>query len=183
MDRMDINAYRKMVQGRVNRSQGERFEEMVNAACEIYFAAGEAKIEKTPEPMKIIRSVGGGRFVASFEKRAQPDYKGTLKGGKAVVFDAKHTEKDRIDQAAVLPHQADSLDEHDALGAICFIVVGLKNKMYTVPWGIWKSMKQTFGHKYMDEQNLAPFEVEQSRGVHKFLEWKKGMRVESNEEK
>lgn len=43
---------------------------------------------------------GQGRFLACYTKAGQPDFKGTLTGrGRAVVFEAKHTDSDKIDQS------------------------------------------------------------------------------------
>lgn len=159
MQRMTVAEYKASIQGRQNRAQGLAFEELVNATCEYYKQKGEAFIEKTPEPMKPIGVIDRQRgiFKAVFEKAAQPDYKGTMKGGRAVVFDAKYTETDRIQQSAVTQDQWDALDLHEAMGAWCFILVSLDWKYYRVPWAKWKTMKEDCGHKYMNAEDLSPY--------------------------
>ena len=87
-------------QGMVNRAQGKLFEERIDAALAYYDRLGVASVEKTPEPMRPLKRLSEGRFVAVFEKPAQPDYKGTLQGGRAVVFEAKHTTTGQMECAA-----------------------------------------------------------------------------------
>ena len=159
MERMTAAQYRASIQGKVNRAQGLAFEEIVNAACEYYRSLGVAYIEKTPEPMKPIQVLDRQRgiFKAVFQKAAQPDYKGTLLGGRSVVFDAKHTDTDRIQQNAVTEEQWRDLDLHEAMGAICFVMVSLEWKYYRVPWAKWKTMKEDCGHKYMNASDLSPY--------------------------
>ena len=87
----------KQYQGAVSRAQGKHFEEYIDLSLRYYEQRGEAVVEKTPEPMRPTKDLGNGKFIAYYEKAAQPDYKGTLKGGRAVVFEAKHTDDDRIE--------------------------------------------------------------------------------------
>lgn len=161
MVRMTAAQYRASIQGRANRAQGLAFENIVNSACEYYKQQGEAHIEKTPEPMKVIGVLDRNRgiFKAVFEKQAQPDYKGTLKGGRAVAFEAKSTDTDRIQQKVVTEEQWRSLDLHEAMGAWCFVLVALEMKYYRVPWSKWKTMKEDCGHKYMNSADLSPYEL------------------------
>lgn len=103
-------------QGRVNHAQGQLFEGRIEAALRRYQQRGEAVVEKTPEPMRPLQRLEGGRFLAVFEKPAQPDYKGTLRGGRAVVFEAKHTSTGRMTQDRVTGEQAKRLDQHQRAG-------------------------------------------------------------------
>lgn len=142
------------------KRKGKAFEDRLSATFEYYHLRGSALITKTHEPMKPIRDLGQGRFVACYEKKAEPDYKGTLKGGRTVMFEAKYTSADRIEQSRVLPQQADYMDDHTKLGARCFVVVGFDSgEVYLVPWDDWKNMKQLFGHKYATEQELQNYRV------------------------
>lgn len=158
---MTAEQYRASIQGKRNRADGLEFEGTIDEACEYYKGIGLAYIEKTPEPMKPIGVLNRnmGHFKAVFTKAAQPDYKGTMKGGTAVVFEAKHTETDRIKQDAVTQEQWDSLDLHEAMGALCFVLVSLGLRYYRVPWAKWKTMKADCCHKYMNAADLEPYEV------------------------
>lgn len=178
MERMRVEQYRKHLQGKINRAQGASFEGAINVSCTHYYLQGEAYIEKTPEPMRINQAIDRARgiFKAVFTKPAQPDYKGTMKGGQAVVFEAKSTSTDRIKQDAVTEEQWDALDKHEAMGAWAFVLVYLGHRFYRVAWRDWKSMKNIFGHKYMDAQDLAPYEVEYRNGVIHFIALTRGSR-------
>ena len=167
---MTVEEYRRRCQGRANKAQGALFEGQIEAACEYYWANKIAHIEKTPEPLKPIKSLGAGKFLAVFEKDAQPDFKGTMDGGQAVCFEAKHTDTDRISQQVVLPQQSDSLDAHEELGALCFVMVSMNYRVYRVPWKDWKNMKTLFGHKYMNTEELAAYQVPYREGLYFFLE-------------
>lgn len=172
MERMTAEAYRASIQGKRNRAQGLKFEEIVDEACEHYNFMGLAYIEKTPEPMKVIGVIDRkrGYFKAVFTKAAQPDYKGTLMGGRAVAFEAKATETDRIQQSAVTPEQWKALDLHEDMGAWCFVLVALDTKYYKVPWAKWKTMKEDCGHKYMNAADLHPYTLGAWPASLRFLE-------------
>ena len=172
LERMSAEAYRASIQGKLNRAQGLKFEEIVDEACEYYKSLGLAYIEKTPEPMKVIKVLDRrlGRFAAVFAKSAQPDYKGTMAGGRAVVFEAKHTETDRIKQDAVTEEQKEAMDLHESMGALCFVIVCLENKYHRVPWAKWKTMKEDCGHKYMNAEDMNPYTLGAWPGALRFLE-------------
>lgn len=172
LERMSVAAYRASIQGKRNREQGLKFEDIVDEACEYYKILEIAHIEKTPEPMKVIKVLDRrlGRFVAVFTKAAQPDYKGTMAGGRSVCFEAKHTETDRIKQDAVTENQKEAMDLHETMGALCFVIVCLENKYYRVPWAKWKTMKEDCGHKYMNAADLSPYTLGAWPGALRFLE-------------
>lgn len=72
------------IRGKQARVAGGYFENIISASCDYYLSRGLAKIEKTPEPMKPLGAKNRkGQFLACYTKQAQPDYGGTLKGGRA----------------------------------------------------------------------------------------------------
>ncbi len=153
----------KQWRGKVSKTKGKHFEERLDAAFEYYKSKGFADIEKTPEPMRPIRPLGGGKFEAYFEKKAQPDYKGTIKGGRAVMFEAKYTSSDRMTQNRVSTGQAAYMDSHTKLGARCYIIAGFDSgEVYCIPWNVWKYMQQYFGRKYIKETDLHDYRVQQA---------------------
>ena len=165
---------------RVQRSQrglqskraGEHFEEMIAASLRWYQDKGVAFVEKTPEPMRPLRAPNRqGQFLACYIKAGQPDFKGTLAGGRAVVFEAKHTDGDRIEYSRLTDEQIQSLTEHDKLGAAAFIMVsfGLQD-FYRIPWPVWRDMKATYGRKHIKQPELEPYRVQYIAGVLKLLE-------------
>ena len=71
------------IRGKQARVAGGYFENIISASCDYYLSRGLAKIEKTPEPMKPLGAKNRkGQFLACYTKQAQPDYGGTLKGGR-----------------------------------------------------------------------------------------------------
>lgn len=162
---MDRHAYNVM-RGFVNRFRGGQFEERINAACAEYRRRGVASIDKTPEPMKIIRSLGNGRFEACFKKKAQPDFKGTLKGGRSVVFETKYTEDDRIEDKALLKWQKDALEEHRRLGADCYVVASIgKYGVFSIPISRWNEVQKRKGRKYIKPEDVPECHVFVKNGV------------------
>lgn len=150
----------KQWQGKVSRAKGKAFETRIDEAFEYYSQTGYASIEKTPEPMKVIKRLEGGRFIACFEKKAQPDYKGTLKGGRAVMFEAKFTDTEKIDKSRVDKDQTDYLQLQHSLGARVYIILGFSTgNVYRTPWEDWQNMKALFGRKYVKETDLQKYKV------------------------
>ena len=78
---------RRQMQGKINRAEGKEFEKRIQEAFDYVNARGAAVINKVPEPIKIIKRLEAGQFIAVFEKKAQPDYEGTLKGGRSVLYE------------------------------------------------------------------------------------------------
>lgn len=150
----------RQYQGAVSKAKGKFFEQCIDKAFDYYRYKGLAAIEKTPEPMRPIKPVGNGQFIAFFEKKAQPDYKGTIKGGRSVLIEAKYTSTAKMEQSRVLPEQADRLTRHQMLGAACFVVVGFEEGgTYRIPWSVWQNMKEHFGRKYVTEADLKKYRV------------------------
>ena len=117
------------IRGKQARVAGGYFENIVSASCDYYLSRGLAKIEKTPEP-----------------KQAQPDYGGTLKGGRSIYFEAKHTDDERIEQRRLTQEQQDDLEAHHKLGAIAFVLVSVSlTDFYRVPWPVWRDMAEIYG--------------------------------------
>ena len=155
----------RVLAGKKAKSDGDYFERLINEACERYKREGFAYIEKTPEPMKVIKpySIPRGQFIAHFDTTAQPDYKGTLSGGRAICFEAKCTGKDKILQDRVTDAQTDALLTHAKLGAEVFILVGFFSQIvpsfYKIPFQIWYEMKTIYGRKYVLETEIQDFKV------------------------
>ena len=152
------------LQGQRSREIGKQFEERLDKSFEYMRHTGAAIIEKTPEPMKpLSRPNKYGQFKACFTKQAQPDYKGVQKGGRMLVYEAKFTSKDRIEQERVTETQAEYMDEYAKMDARCFVVVGfMSGAVYRVPWHVWSNMKGCYGRKYATETDLKSYRVGES---------------------
>lgn len=136
-----------------NRARGAWFEKLIDSGCVYYRTQGIADIEKTPEPMKVLRPMGQGRFLAAYTAAAQADYKGLLTGGRAVYFEAKSTDTDRMLQSRVTPNQAERLQRAYQMGALVFVLCEIRDRYYRIPWEHWCRMKEKFGHKYLTQED------------------------------
>lgn len=88
-----------------------------------------------------------------------------------VLFDAKHTDKEKIMRSVVTQEQEDCFERYMKLGAMCFLVVSIGlDKFYRVPWVVFRDMKKLYGHKHMDEKDLEPYKIKYSNGVLRFLD-------------
>ena len=104
------------------------------------------------------------------DRKANAIWEGTLKGGRSIVFEAKHTSSDRIMQDAVKLHQAQHLESSSELGAVCFVIVSMGGGFYRVPWEDWKNMKAIYGHKYLNQQEIEKYKIPYRRGIIAFLD-------------
>lgn len=162
---------KRQITGRRSKASGEMFERWLSQACEFYLAKQLAHIEKTPEPFHITGKDGDGTVRGYYEKKGQPDYKGILCDGTGIMFEAKHTDSDRINQSVVTDTQWKNLDIYEQFGARCYVMVSIKlERFYRVPWNIWKCMKKLFGHKYMNEQELLPYRLQERQQAILILE-------------
>lgn len=144
----------RILRGKMSKASGAYFEKLIDRACEYYAIIGAAKIEKQAEPVHYIRPYGRyGQFVANYAKKSGVDYKGTLKGGRAVCFEAKHTDSEQIALSRVQPHQLNYMLAHKKLGAECFVLVSFKlEDFYRIPLEAWIDMKALLGHKYISHE-------------------------------
>lgn len=162
----------RQLQGARAKAQGQQFEARLNAAFEYYRAQGIAAIEKTPEPMRVVKNLGNGKFVAFFEKKAQADYSGVLAGGEAITFEAKYTSTGRLEQSRITPEQSKYLDERYKLCSLCYVLAGFASgRVYRVPWDVWRDMKEWFGRKYVTENDLPGYWLPEMGGWVRVL-WK-----------
>ena len=146
--------------GAINKAMGKMFEQRLDGAFAYYEQHGLAFVEKTPEPIRAYKDLKDGRFLAVFTAKAQPDYKGVIKGGRAVMIEAKFTLSDRFTQDRVTPGQAEYMTKNEALGARCYVIVGfVAGGVYRIPWAVWKDMKGHFGRKYVRESDLQQYRV------------------------
>lgn len=146
-------------QNTVNNAQGHFFEDAIKSGCAVYAARGRAEIEKTPEPFRVISKSESGIFKGRFTANAQPDFQGTLAGGRSIVFEAKHTATDRLKRDVLTDEQQAALERHSRMGALAAVCAGIGNDFFFVPWEVWRDMKERFGRKYVTAADLEPFRV------------------------
>lgn len=163
--------YKNILQGKRNRAAGQHFEELIEAACRHYRVKEIAEIDKTPEPFKVERHIGQGKFIGHYEKQAQPDFKGSICGGGSIVFEAKHTDTDRLAQSVVSDEQVRALNRHSKMGAHCFVIISFGFRLfYKIPWEQFQNMKELYGRKYIMPEDIKECRIKYAGGVLEFLE-------------
>lgn len=146
---------------RMSNARGKQHETLIDGACRYYESRAIAYIVKEPEPFRVIRKDhNASQARVQFTAKAQPDYHGTLRSGRSIVFEAKYTDTARIQQSVVTAAQAASLTKQEEFGAIALVVVGIQGKAFSVPWMIFRRMKENYGHKYATADNLEEWRVE-----------------------
>lgn len=174
-----MNKEQQRFQNMMNNAQGRYFEKFIEGGCIYYREKGIAVIEKVPEPFKVMEkdhrtSIARVRFT----KKAQPDFIGTLKGGRTIVFEAKRTSTDRIKQDVLTETQEQALESQYKLGAFVGVCAGIMDLSYFIPWAVWSDMKHLFGHKYMTAKEAEPYRVK-FNGIILFLNY---IHIETAEE-
>ena len=144
---------------KVNNAQGHFFEDSIKAACVLYAAQQRAEVYKTPEPFRVMEKSRDGIFKGRFTARAQPDFQGTLDGGRSIVFEAKYTAKDRIKRNILTQTQMNMLQNHHDRGALSAVCAGIGDKFFFVPWLMWRDMKDVFGRQYVTAADLENLRV------------------------
>ncbi|EHL18505.1 hypothetical protein HMPREF9630_00230 [Peptoanaerobacter stomatis] len=159
------------LQNKKSNAQGRHFEDYIEKACNIYREKGIANIKKVPEPFRVTKLYPNGTFTGRFIAKAEPDFKGTLKNGRSIVFEAKMTSKDRIMQNVLTDAQARALENHSILGAYTGVCVNIQDSYYFIPYGIWANMKEIYGRKYLTRTDIEVYEVDFNCAV-MFLNYK-----------
>lgn len=187
MEHMTAEEFRKMTnsdidieqaqRNRVSSARGWAFESLLMRGCNYYRQRGTAIINKVNEPYKVLKKTSGNRFNGVFTGRAEPDFKGVLNGGRAIAFEAKSTQKSRIQRNALSDNQILWLREQFRMGAVAFVAVNIQEKFYSVPFDVWDDMKLIYNKKFLMHNDIADYEVIYDGSV-RFLEYENGTRVD-----
>lgn len=145
--------------GKRNNAQGHFFEGFIKTACAVYKQKGIACVEKMPEPFMVLEKRDKGIFKGRFIAHAQPDFMGTLSGGRSICFEAKYTSTDKLGQNVLTGEQWDSLEQHWKAGAKAGVCAGIGDVYAFIPWPVWRSMQDIYGRKYMTAEDLEPYRV------------------------
>lgn len=169
----------KKIAGASAKRNGQYFENVIEITCRYYKQHQIADIQKTPEPMRVLETLDNkkGIFKAVFEKQAQPDFKGVLKGGRTIIFEAKHTNGKSIAQDRLSLEQIENFKSHHELGADCFVLVSFEMRnFYKIPWEIWRDMQFIFKKKSVNQSDIKGYEVNYLNGILNFIEIEKNKR-------
>mgnify|MGYP000637825722 CR=1 FL=1 len=99
---------KRQLLGKIARQKGQYFEQRLDGSFDYYRDRGYAVIEKTPEPMKVIKPEGSGRFLACYFNGNQEVPDDTILHDGKTYQRAEHL---RIDYDSIPSHQRDTLAE------------------------------------------------------------------------
>lgn len=139
---------------------GKRWEAYIDTECQALRDHRQALVVKSPEPLRLLRPMGDGKFLATFTRKSYCDYQGTLAGGRAVTIEAKSTSSDRFQFSQVAKHQRYILSTVARLGGLALVyVLGPDKGKYVLP---------------VDPGGVIA-EVEDAKGIalHEELPWRK----------
>lgn len=161
----------RRISGKRSKRNGQNFEKLIERTCEHYRRKGIANINKTPEPLKPLAPLNNGQFRAVYAKKGQPDFLGTIVGGKSIIMEAKHTNGTNIRFDRISLHQERELEGTHRLGGIAVVLISFSMKnFYSVPWVNWKDMKYTIGKKSVNKKDLADYKLDTKNGYLHFLD-------------
>lgn len=100
-----------------------------------YEARGLAVVLRTPPPMRILRSLSGGQFVAVYATEGPPDYV-LLADGCAIAAEAKDCLADRWALGNLHPHQARRLTAWQSQGGLGVVLLRHQpsDTRWVLPW-------------------------------------------------
>lgn len=151
------NTTRPSTRGRRNTRAGAFFEKQLRDTFTTLETWGICAMSKAPTPLKIISRAEEGVFRARIIVSGQPDFYGVLRGGRAVVIEAKHTGTAQMPTSRLLEHQAEALRRHAELGALTLVAVSFGSlRIGLIPWSEWCNLKAILGRKYVTFEDLEP---------------------------
>lgn len=151
---------------------GSRFEALIEKACERYRKDGMAIIYKNSEPLRPSGKFGkGGAISAYYQKKSVPDFTGVLKGGQAIMFEAKHVSgKPSMPFSRLQEHQERYLIDFEAMGAQSYVLIGFDmTDFYMIPIDDYLNFKANNGKKSLNKNEIEDYRVEKTEKGLKFL--------------
>ena len=141
---------RRSEQARAAQASGQTLETELEEQHDAARTLGLADIEKLSVPIIVEQNLGDGRLVGKRAGRVGADYRGVLRGGLAVVIEAKNAGRGRLALVdnnkprfdGVKRHQRAALERCVKLGGVALLVVRFKRRedcrdvesTYAVPW-------------------------------------------------
>lgn len=162
---VDINQRKRV-------KSGSRFEALIEKTCERYRKEGLAIIYKNSEPLRPSGKFGkGGAISAYYQKKSVPDFTGVLKGGRAIMFEAKHVSgKPSIPFSRLQEHQERYLIDFEAMGAQSYVLIGFDmTDFYMIPIDDYLNFKANNGKKSLNKNEIEDYRVEKTEKGLKFL--------------
>lgn len=158
------------IRGKKARNNGKKFETMIDTTCLAYQKKGLAFIQKTPEPMRVVKNKGKGQFLCVFEKKAQPDYTGVLKNGTSILMEAKHTDGTNLPFDRINSVQWQALKQHQLYGGETYVLISFGCvSYYLVPFEPLYKLKTQGTKKSVNEKDIETYKIPYKNGLVDFL--------------
>ena len=162
---VDINQRKRV-------KSGSRFESLIEKACDRYRKEGLAIIYKNSEPLRPSGKFGkGGMISAYYQKKSVPDFTGVLKGGQAIMFEAKHIiGKPSIPFNRLQEHQEQYLIDFEAMGAQSYVLIGFDmTDFYKIPIDDYLNFKANNGKKSLNKNEIEDYKIDKTTKGLEFL--------------
>lgn len=120
--------------GRAAKSAGASNEALILASCAVYERAGQARIVKAHEALRIVRALPDGQVLAVCVEPTGADLRGTVAGGRSIAGELKTSQQASLPLERRPGHplirrgQAADLDATHRLGGIAGVLVGVRVK-------------------------------------------------------
>lgn len=116
-------------------NRGRAWEQLLELYHARYEARGQAVVLRTPPPMRILRGLAGGQFVAVYATEGPPDYV-LLASGCAIAAEAKDCIAERWQLSKLHPHQARRLSAWQAQGGLGAVLLRHQpsSTQWVLPW-------------------------------------------------
>lgn len=159
-------------------NKGRALEDMIKYQNTLYENKGISNIQKISTPWKVIRR--GKEIVSAFpEEKSTVDFRGTVRGGIPVSFDAKESDDERgLPLKYIASHQIDYMRGALYLGEISFILCEIKpiRSYYIIPgatvlqfWDYWQSNKGKHGINFIPKEHMVLIKSTQTGNVIDYL--------------
>jgi recombination protein U len=119
-------------------NRGRAWEQTLDLFHARYESQRLAVVIRTPPPVKILRALKPGQFVAVYAREGPPDYV-VLADGVAIMAEAKHTTSERWSLSQLHEHQARRLEQWRSQGG-CSVVL-IRHAKSATSWAIdWRKL-------------------------------------------
>ena len=137
-------------------NRGRAFEHLLDAFHARYVAQRRACVVRTPPPMRILRSVKPGQFVAVYEAEGPPDYIAHA-SGVGFMLEAKHSASRRWAFSKLHAHQARRLDEWEREGGFGAVLLHFASsrESFVLPWSTLASRWHSWNVQHASGRRAA----------------------------
>lgn len=113
----------KNIAAKKRQASGAAAEELLEWAHLLGRNQGSVTAWKAPTPLKILKEMGANQVLCAKERKSGADYYGVLKGGRAFLAECKSCQSANFSLRNIEDHQIAFLDEWEAMGASCWLVI------------------------------------------------------------